>query len=89
MLEIQIQQKIHHEKPAKLVFVRSVDFLLQAHAELSRSTYDRLLATTVSHEFLSPLNCIVNQSKMLIDNKEQLGNELNRFFSMKKKKVEV
>ena len=38
-----------------------------------------MLATTFSHEMLTPLNTIVNQTRMLIDCKEELCLDLMKY----------
>lgn len=51
--------------PSRLVIIRNVSYIIEQQKLLTRSVYDRKLTDTLSHELLTPLNCVINLSEHL------------------------
>jgi len=50
---------------SRLVLIRNVNYIIEQQKLKTRALYDRKLTNTLSHELLTPLNCIVNLSEQL------------------------
>lgn len=50
---------------SRLIVIRNVNYVVEQQKLVSRSIYDRKLTNTLSHELLTPLNCITNLSRSL------------------------
>ena len=55
---------------SRLVLIRNVNYVLEQQQLKTRAEYDRKLTNTLSHELLTPLNCIINVSKPTVDEAE-------------------
>ena len=55
--------------------IRNVSYILEQQELKTRAMYDRMLGNTLSHELLTPLNCIINMSNCLEDELEDFIRE--------------
>ena len=62
-------------QPSRLVLIRNVNYIVEQQRLQTQAMYDRKLTNTLSHELLTPLNCITNLSEHL---KDQLGARLEK-----------
>ena len=53
-------------KESRLVLLRNVDYIIEQQKLQMESVYNRKLTNSLSHELLTPLNCIVNLSEDLL-----------------------
>ena len=56
---------------SRLVLIRNVNYVLEQQQLKTRAEYDRRLTNTLSHELLTPLNCIINMSEPLMNDAEK------------------
>ena len=78
IVEIQINKNKFNGQEVKLILVRSIDFLVDHQAESVKMKRDRMLQSLFQHELIDPLNCIVTQSRQLLDNRKLLYHELKK-----------
>ena len=62
MVEIQIKILKFNGLPSRLVIIRNVNYFAEQQKLLQKSIYDSKLTYTLSHDLLTPLNCITNLS---------------------------
>ena len=62
MIEVQITDLRYLGVQSRLVLIRNVNYVLEQQQLKTRAEYDRRLTNTLSHELLTPLNCIINTS---------------------------
>lgn len=62
--------------PSRLVLIRNVNFIIEQQRLQTKSVYDRKLTNTLSHELLTPLNCILNVSSNL---QEEIDDKLAKY----------
>lgn len=72
IIEIGIKVIEYEEKEARLVTFRNVNYVIEQQRLMTQAFYDRKLTDTLSHELLTPLNCIINLS-------EQFKNKLMEY----------
>jgi signal transduction histidine kinase len=65
IVEIQIKVLSFLGTESRLVLIRNVNYIIEQQKLQTRASYDRKLTNTLSHELLTPLNCIVNLSEHL------------------------
>lgn len=65
IIEIQIKVLKFNGVSSRLITIRNVNFIVEQQRLLTQSLYDRKLTNTLSHELLTPLNCITNLSDHL------------------------
>lgn len=82
MIEIQVTELSFLGVASRLVLIRNVDFVIEQQKLQTRAMYERKLTNTLSHELLTPLNCIINLSEPLmeetqakVDAKKKKGNK--------------
>ncbi len=52
---------------SRLVLLRNVDYIIEQQKLETRASFERQLTNTLSHELLTPLNCIINVSESLYE----------------------
>ena len=68
----------------KLILVRSIDYLIKKQAESVKVKNDRMIQDIFHNELIGPLNTVVNQARVLVDDKQmfksssgsQIGNKI-------------
>ena len=70
VIEIQIKQLRFRGKSCRLVLIRNVNHVMEQQRLKTRALYERKLTNTMSHELLTPLNCINNLSEHLKEAQE-------------------
>ena len=70
IIEIQVKVLKFMGVFSRLVILRNVNYVIEQEKLQTRAIYDRKLTNTLSHELLTPLNCIINLSEYLKDNVE-------------------
>lgn len=73
IVEIQISDLNFNGVKSRLIVIRNVTYIVEQQRLLTRSIYDRKLTDTLSHELITPLNCIINLSERL---KTDFSNKL-------------
>jgi len=48
---------------SRLILIRNVDYIIEQQKLETRASFERQLTNTLSHELLTPLNCIINISE--------------------------
>ena len=64
-IEIQVKQLTYMGVPSRLVLLRNVDYIIEQQKLETKASFERQLTNTLSHELLTPLNCIINVSEGL------------------------
>ena len=70
-VEIQISQVDYMGREARLVLIRNVNYIVEHSKLQQQASYESKLTNTLSHELLTPLNCIINMSEQM--NQEALA----------------
>mmetsp|Transcript_24664 Transcript_24664/g.30756 ORF Transcript_24664/g.30756 Transcript_24664/m.30756 type:complete len:122 (+) Transcript_24664:398-763(+) len=60
VLEIHIKKLKFNSRSSRLVLIRNVNYVIEQQRLKMRASYERRLTNTLSHELLTPLNCIIN-----------------------------
>jgi signal transduction histidine kinase len=58
-------------KQQNIVIIRNITHIIENEKTNNQKKYLELLAGTVSHEMMTPLNSILNLSKIILDKIEQ------------------
>jgi len=74
--------------PSRLIIIRNVNFIVEQQRLKTRAQYDRQLTNTLSHELLTPLNCIINLSQCLQEDQEVCKNP-SQNLSLEEKEAEA
>ena len=62
-MEVHLKMLTFMGKSTQLVLLRNVRQIVEQQRLASQSLYERKLTNTISHELLTPLNCLLNLSR--------------------------
>ena len=80
MVEIQITKLQFQGVESRLILIRNVNYVLEQQQLKTRAEYDRRLTDTLSHELLTPLNCIINMSEpLMLDAEDELKPFIQKY----------
>ena len=63
--QIRKQQVTYMERPAVMLVIRNITFIVEFEKVKNEGKYQELLTATMSHEMLTPLNSIINLSNFV------------------------
>ena len=68
---------------SRLILIRNVNYIIEQQKLETRASFERQLTNTLSHELLTPLNCIINLSENLKDEGEYVIEKLVKKYNKK------